>query len=157
MAKHSNFSDGFIKFFTSVGYAGYFPFAPGTVGTFAAMVAYWLLPDLSETSRLLVIAALFAAGVPASTRAESIYGIHDCGRIVLDEFVGYWITMMFLPQTPAYLIAGFVVFRIFDIIKPSPVRNLEKKYSGGMGIMIDDVAAGIYSNLVLQLFRLVVA
>lgn len=157
MAKYSNVSDGFIKFFTSVGYAGYSPFAPGTVGTFAAMAVYWLLPDLSPTCRLLVIAVLFAAGVPASSRAESIYGEHDCGRIVLDEFVGYWITMMFLPSTPAWLIAGFFVFRFFDIVKPSPVRELERKYSGGMGVMIDDVAAGIYSNLVLQIFRLAVA
>ncbi len=154
MAKHSNFSDSLIKFFTSVGYAGYSPFAPGTVGTFVAMAAYWLLPDLSPTCRLFVIAVLFIAGVPASSRAEIIYGENDCGRIVLDEFVGYWIAMMFLPPTPAYLIAGFVVFRFFDIIKPSPVRELERKYSGGMGIMIDDVAAGIYSNLALQVFRL---
>jgi len=155
LAKHSNFSDSFIKIFTSVGYAGYSPFAPGTVGTFAAMAAYWLLPDLSPTCRLSVIAVLFIAGVPASSRAETIYGEKDCGRIVLDEFVGYWIAMMFLPPTPACLISGFVVFRFFDIIKPSPVRELERKYSGGMGIMIDDVAAGIYSNLALHVFRLV--
>ncbi len=138
-----------------MGYTGYFPFASGTVGTFAAMVVYWLLPDFSPLCRLFVIVLLFTAGVPASSRAESIYGVPDSGRIVLDEFVGYWITMMFLPFTPAWLFAGFVVFRIFDVIKPSPVRELERKYSGGFGVMIDDVAAGIYSNLVLQIFRLV--
>lgn len=139
-----------------MGYAGYSPLAPGTAGTLAAAAAYWLVRDLGQIYLITGTLMLFLAGVPASTRAEVMYGVRDSGRIVIDEFVGFWAAMWFLPPQAGYVIAGVVLFRIFDIFKPFGIRKLESRYQGGLGIMIDDVAAGVCTNLCLQIFRLAV-
>lgn len=117
----------------------------------AAMVFYWAARDLSDAGRLAIAAAVLAAGIPAASRAEVLYGKKDCGRIVIDEFVGYWVAMAFLPATAGYMIAAFFAFRFFDILKPFPARMLERRCAGGWGVMLDDVAAGIYANLLIKM------
>jgi len=105
---------------------------------------------MSDAGRLAVAFFVFAAGVPAASRAEVLYGRKDCGRIVIDEFAGYWVAMAFLPATAGYMIAAFFAFRFFDILKPFPARKLERRCSGGWGVMLDDVAAGVYANLAVR-------
>lgn len=131
--------------------SGAAPFAPGTFGTLAAVVLYLPLQYLNWFSYLLVVVVAFAIGVMICGRTAKDIGVHDHGGIVWDEFVGYWITMLFAPAGWVWIIIGFVLFRIFDITKPPPINWLDKQVKGGMGIMLDDVLAGIYALLCLQL------
>lgn len=135
----------------TVGFSGYFRFAPGTVGTGAAVLFIFLLRP-SDLSLLLIIPPLFIIGVLASHHTEKILG-KDSGHIVIDEFCGYFISVLFLPKSIGYIIAAFFLFRLFDIVKPPPVRNAENYFSGGAGIMLDDVLAGIYTNICLQVWK----
>jgi len=100
---------------------------------------------------LLATTAVFIIGVPVATRCETIFGKQDAGEIVIDEVVGMWITMLFLPITWVTAVAGFVLFRIFDIWKPWPIRNIERGFPAGLGVMADDVLAGVYANLGVRL------
>lgn len=156
MTRTPDFTHKFIRFFTSAGYSGYFPLAPGTVGTVASAAVYWLMRDMGQICLIAGTLVLFLAGVPASSRAEVIYGVRDDGRIVIDEFVGFWMAMWFLPPRAEYVAAGVILFRFFDIVKPFGIRRLEGRFHGGLGIMMDDVAAGVCANLCIQLFRLAV-
>lgn len=99
-----------------------------------------------------ITAAVTVAGIYVSSLAERILNQKDPGHIVIDEFAGYLVSMMFLPVTAGYLIAAFVLFRGFDILKPPPIRGLQN-LPGGWGVMVDDIAAGIYTNLILQIWR----
>jgi phosphatidylglycerophosphatase A len=132
------------------GYAGYFPIAPGTVGSAAALVAYlavrWTGSAAVEAS---VAAVLFAAGIWAAQSAEKHFGRTDPGYIVIDEVVGMLVTLLFLPVTWKGAVAGFLLFRLFDIVKPFPAARCERLY-GGFGVMMDDLVAGIYGNLALR-------
>jgi len=143
-----------LECFVTVCFSGYSPVAPGTAGTMAAMVFYWAARDISDAGRLAIAAAVLAAGIPTASRAEVLYGKKDCGRIVVDEFVGYWVAMAFLPATAGYMIAAFFAFRFFDILKPYPARMLERRCAGGWGVMLDDVAAGVYANLAVRIAAL---
>ena len=131
---------------------GYIPFAPGTFGTLAGMLFIWLLKP-SIIWQLAVIIVVLIVGIKTSGIAEKSFGQKDCKYIVIDEFVGYLCSIIFLPLTPTFMIAAFFLFRFFDILKPPPIRMIEK-IGGGAGIMFDDVAAGIITNILLQLFRL---
>ena len=138
-------------FVATVGYCGYFPIAPGTVGSAAGLVFYafvwWTGSPVVETGLIL---AVFAAGVWAATTAEQYFGGIDPGPIVIDEVVGMLITLAFIPVGWSAAIVGFVLFRIFDIIKPYPARQFERLH-GGLGVMADDAMAGVYANLSLRL------
>ena len=137
-----------VKCFSSVFFIGYGPLASGTFGTAFAVFPYLLL----RGNTVLYIAAtvlLFFAGVFASTEAERLLGEKDPHKVVIDELVGFLVTMMFVPFGLPYIIAGFLLFRLFDIWKPYPIRGLQD-LPGGWGIMIDDVVAGLYANIVLQ-------
>lgn len=131
--------------------SGLAPKAPGTVGTMAAIPFFILLQDLSWLIYLSWLLVTFALGVLWCDRSSKALGVHDHGGIVWDEFVGFWITMFMAPAGWIWIVIGFVLFRFFDIIKPWPINWLDKKVHGGFGIMIDDVLAGIYALLVLQL------
>jgi len=131
--------------------SGFFPIAPGTVGSFLAVLVLFLLPELTTADLLAVILVAYFLGVWAAGRCESIWG-KDPGRVNWVEVVGQWIAVWFMPRTPLLLLGGFLLFRFFDIFKPSPVRDAEN-LAGGWGIMTDDVAAGIYANLILQIVR----
>ena len=138
-------------FIATVAYCGYFPFAPGTVGSAAGLVVYALVWWTgSVVVEVGLIAALFAAGVWAGTTAERYFGGVDPGPIVIDEVVGMLITLAFIPVGWSGALAGFVLFRIFDVIKPYPAGRLEALH-GGLGVMADDAMAAVYANLSLRL------
>lgn len=141
-------------FLATAGYTGYFPIAPGTVGSAVGLVVYglvrWSQSPLAPLTEVLLILAIFAAGVWAATTAERHFGGIDPGPIVLDEVVGMLITFVFIPVGLSAAIAGFFLFRIFDIVKPFPARRLEALH-GGVGVMADDAMAAIYANLSLRL------
>lgn len=130
--------------------SGAAPKAPGTFGTLAAIPVFLLLAYLPLWAYLVVLVLAFALGVYLCGQASKDMGVHDHGGIVWDEFVGFWITMIALPVHWAWIIAGFVLFRFFDIIKPWPIGWLDKRVHGGLGIMIDDVIAGIFALAILQ-------
>ena len=138
-------------FIATVGSCGYFPFAPGTVGSAAGLLFYalvwWVGSPVFETG---FIVALFAAGVWAGTTAERYFGGVDPGPIVMDEVVGMLITLAFIPNLGlSGAIAGFVLFRIFDVIKPFPAGRFEQLH-GGLGVMADDAMAAVYANITLR-------
>lgn len=138
-------------FIATAGYSGYFPFAPGTVGSAVGLLVYLLVWwSQSPVVEVGLIVALFAVGVWAGTTAERYFGGVDPGPIVLDEVVGMLITLAFIPVGLSGALAGFVLFRIFDIIKPFPAGRLEALH-GGLGVMADDAMAAIYANLSLRL------
>jgi len=127
------------------------PYAPGTFGTLAGLPAYWLMQGLSVQWYLLVCGLLFVLGVWVCGRAAQALGVHDHAGIVWDEVVGYLITMIMAPAGWIWWVIGFVLFRIFDIFKPWPIKILDQRVGGGFGIMIDDVLAGVFAALCLQL------
>jgi phosphatidylglycerophosphatase A len=127
---------------------------PGTWGSLAAALLWWLLAShLPVTARLPVILALIvlvvAIGIPAATLEERGCGGHDPSHVVIDEVAGQLVTLIAAPLVWQALLAGFILFRVFDIVKPPPVRSLEK-LPAGAGIVVDDLGAGIYALVVLQ-------
>lgn len=138
-------------FIATVGYCGYFPFAPGTVGSAAGLLFYALVWWTGSTSlEVALILTLFVTGIWAGTTAERYFGGVDPGPIVLDEVVGMLITLAFIPGLGwSGALAGFVLFRIADIIKPFPAGRLEQLH-GGLGVMADDAMAAVYANIGLR-------
>ncbi|MGA1865240.1 MAG: phosphatidylglycerophosphatase A [bacterium] len=133
---------------------GYLPVCPGSFGTLEAIGVYFLLLKLSPPFHLGIIIFVFLLGVWISNQAEVIWKKKDPGEIIIDEIVGYLITMGLLPFSLIKAIAGFLLFRIFDIFKPFPIRRIER-IGGGWGIMLDDAIAGLYAALILRvLFRI---
>ncbi|MCE2573687.1 phosphatidylglycerophosphatase A family protein [Motilimonas eburnea] len=131
--------------------SGLAPKAPGTFGTLAAIPLYLLLLPLSSAGYLgvLLVATLF--GFWCCHQTSKDMGVHDHKAIVWDEFVGFWITMFAAPAGWVWIIAGFVLFRLFDVLKPWPISWLDKHLHGGIGIMMDDVLAGLAAFACLQL------
>jgi phosphatidylglycerophosphatase A len=138
-------------FIATVGYCGYFPIAPGTVGSAAGLLFYALVWwSGSPVVEVAMIVGLFAAGVWAGTTAERYFGGVDPGPIVMDEVVGMLITLAFIPGLGVSgAIAGFFLFRLFDVIKPFPAGRFEQLH-GGLGVMADDAMAAVYANLCLR-------
>jgi phosphatidylglycerophosphatase A len=134
----------------TAGGAGYSPFAPGTCGTVVAVPLAWLAAPLPLWAFALVAAGITVVGIGAAAIADRAWGTHDSGRIVIDEVAGYFVTVAFAdPASPAVLLLGFVLFRLFDIVKPPPVRWIDRNLPGGPGVVLDDVAAGLGAGLVL--------
>ncbi len=133
--------------------SGLAPKAPGTFGTLAAVPIYWLIQDLSWPLYLSWLLVTFVLGVFWCDRSSKVLGVHDHGGIVWDEFVGYWVTMFMAPAGWLWMLVGFVLFRLFDIVKLWPIRWLDEKVHGGFGIMLDDLVAGILAALCLQLLH----
>ena len=131
--------------------SGYAPLIPGTAGSLAALLIFWFFPR-SVYLQLLMILITYITGVWAAGLIEQEKG-DDPGLVVIDEFAGQWIALIFVPQTiPVYLVS-FVLFRFFDILKPFPVRQAEK-LPAGWGVMTDDIMAGLYANITLQILLL---
>jgi phosphatidylglycerophosphatase A len=131
--------------------SGLSPKAPGTAGTLMAIPLYLLFADLPLVHYFILMLVTFVVGVYLCHKTAADLGVHDHGGIVWDEFVGYWITMIAAPPGWIWIVAGFVLFRIFDILKPWPISWLDKHVHGGFGIMIDDVLAGIMALGVMNL------
>jgi len=130
--------------------SGLAPFAPGTFGTLAAIPIYLLLAQLTLPYYLAIVVIAFGVGVYVCGYTSTALGVHDHSAIVWDEFVGYWITMIAVPLAWQWIVVGFVLFRVFDIVKPWPVKIADTKMKGGFGIMFDDVLAGLYALGCLQ-------
>ena len=137
--------------------AGASPVAPGTLGTLVAVPLVLLLQQLSLFSYLAITAALFVIGVWLCDRTARDLQAEDPGGIVWDEIVGYLITMTSAPAGWGWLLAGFLFFRVFDILKPWPIRLIDRRVTGGAGIMLDDVLAGAFGLAALQTLQIVVA
>ena len=135
--------------------SGLSPIAPGTAGTLAAIPVYWILSLFPLWLYAIFVALAFAVGVWACGESSKRLGVHDHGGIVWDEFVGFWITMFAAPAGLIWLVIGFLLFRLFDIWKPWPIYEIDAKVSGGLGIMLDDVLAGVYALLALQVLAFV--
>ncbi len=131
--------------------SGAAPVAPGTFGTLMAVALYLLLPQMSPLAYAGFVLASFALGVWLCGRTARDIGVHDHGGIVWDEFTGYWLTMFIAPPGWTWIVLGFVLFRLFDIVKPWPIRWLDRNVDGGLGVMIDDVLAGLMALVCLQL------
>lgn len=133
---------------SSVFYLGYLPVAPGTMGSFAALFLYYFIHGDHKAVCVAIVSSL-VIGFFTSGKAEEAFGEKDPSEVVIDEFAGMLITVYSLPYTMGYMVGGFLLFRFFDIVKPRPIHELEKLH-GGLGIMIDDVIAGLYANFILQ-------
>jgi phosphatidylglycerophosphatase A len=142
------------KYIATLGFIGYLPYAPGTFGT-ATGFLFVLLLKSDDIKLLISFAVIFLIGLITSHSAEKQLG-KDSSHIVIDELCGYFMSVVFIPSSIGYFIAAFILFRIFDILKPPPIRKIEKLVPGGAGIMLDDVLAGIYANVCLQLWRYLV-
>jgi phosphatidylglycerophosphatase A len=138
---------------------GYFPVAPGTAGTAAAIPIWWLLSHLPWPAYLLATAAVTLTGIAAAQRAGLYYGVPDSGHIVIDEVAGYLVTMLFLPRGLLPALAGFVFFRLFDVLKPPPARFFDRdpRWKNGAGVVLDDVAAGVWAWAATWLVQIAVS
>ena len=131
--------------------AGLSPIAPGTVGTLIAIPIFLVLATFSPIIYLVSVAIMFLVGCWASALTAEALGVPDHSGIVIDEIVGYLITMIFVPITWYWVVLGFILFRLFDIWKPWPVSVADQRLKGGLGIMLDDVLAALYSLLSLHI------
>lgn len=140
------------RYFIAFGFgSGLLPYAPGTWGTGVGLLLYWLWPITSPMIYLFMIVIGLGIGVFVSHRVTQDLGEHDYPGIVWDEVLGFWITMFAIPRYWLWAVLGFVLFRVFDIWKPRPIRDIDARLSGGWGIMLDDVLAGVMACIVLHL------
>ena len=134
----------------TVGGIGRLPVAPGTWGSLAALPAGWLIMDSLGTAGLLAaVAVVFVLGVWAAGRHAARSGEHDPASCVIDEVAGQLIVLAAIPADPWFLAGGFVMFRLFDIVKPWPANLVDRRVPGGLGIMLDDVVAGLQAAAVM--------
>lgn len=131
--------------------SGLSPYAPGTIGTLAAVPIYLLLSMLPPMIYLLATLSSIFLGIYLCGRTSKVLGVHDHGSIVWDEFAGFFITMLFVPANLTTVVIGFCLFRLFDIIKPWPISVIDSRISGGLGVMLDDVIAGLFALVVMQI------
>lgn len=137
--------------------SGLSPFAPGTMGTIVAIPLYWLMSHLSLLSYTGVLLVSFLFGVYCCGYTAKAFGTHDHKAIVWDEIFGLGWTLLAVPPSIIAVIAGFLLFRLFDILKPWPINQIDEKVKGGFGIMLDDWLAAIYANLILLILLPLIA
>lgn len=131
-------------------YVGYLPKVPGTWGSLLALPIHYLLRQLAFKTHLLTLACFFAAAVLIAGSAEKILDRKDPGVVVIDEIMGMLVALLLVPDDFRFWIMGFILFRFFDIAKPFPIRFIDQRINGGIGIVLDDVLAGIFSLIVLE-------
>jgi phosphatidylglycerophosphatase A len=139
-----------LAFATGFG-SGYAPIASGTFGTAVAILYYLCVMHLEPAFYLLFCVAFTFFAIWTASIAEKHFGKKDPGEVVIDEIIGYLITMFMIEPAGITIVAGFFIFRFFDIVKPPPVRYIDKNMPGGAGIVLDDVMAGVYSWIVMYL------
>ena len=146
-----------LLFIATFGYIGYAPVAPGTAASLVTAVLvyfirpYWQAPFYIQLAAIFLV---FLVGIPAARYAEIHFDKEDPGHCVIDEVAGQMLSLLLVPHSPGLYLAGFFLFRFFDIFKPFPIKHLEKA-PHGVGIMIDDIGAGLYALALLQLFLLI--
>jgi len=129
---------------------GYLPWVPGSWGSLLALVCGWEIVEAGGPMALAVAAVIaFAAGWWASARVAKARGMHDPRFVVIDEIAAQWLVLLVAPLHAAWYTAAFLLFRLFDIVKPWPIRLVERRVAGGLGIMLDDVLAAIYALVLL--------
>ena len=138
-------SDKLILFLATGFYSGYAPKAPGTVGTLVALIPFLFLQQLTAWVYATVVLIAILLGIVLCQKADKLMQTHDNKAIVWDEFCGLWITLFMVPPGWYWVAIGFVLFRFFDIIKPFPISWLDKQVSGGLGVMLDDIVAGLFA------------
>lgn len=140
------------RYFFGYGFGtGLLPKMPGTWGTLMAIPIYLMLPKFSLTAYLIIVLLIGLYAISISEALSKEIGIHDDPGMNIDEFVGYFVTMIWAPLTWWAVVLGFVYFRFFDILKPWPISWIDRKVKGGFGMILDDIIAGIAAMLVLQL------
>lgn len=141
--------------FAAVGFgSGLAPVAPGTFGTAGALICFLPFAPMAAGNPVLyavTVVGLIVIAVWCSEAGEAHYKRHDVGNIVIDEFAGFFVTMFLVPSNVRTLALAFVLFRIFDIVKVPPARQIDKGWPGGWGVVMDDVVSGVYANIVMQI------
>ena len=143
--------DNAVMFLATGFYIGNLPFAPGTFGSLIGLPLCFALTGISLAPAMLGTLFFILFAVCIADAAEKILKQNDPGCIVIDEIAGMMVTLIGLPFNPITVLIGFIIFRILDILKPFPIRNLDKQIPGGLGVVADDVAAGIIANLLLRI------
>ena len=143
--------DSLIKFLATGGFIGYLPKMPGTFGTLVAIPLAWPFLKLDSGAGAGVLLLFLAFSSYVSGEAEILFGGKDPGKIVIDEIMGFLVTVYLLPFTAFNIILGFLLFRFFDILKPFPISRFDRGLRGGFGVVFDDVLAGIYANISLHI------
>lgn len=144
-----------VLFLATGAYTGYAPVAPGTVGSLVALPLIFLFAQLlhfAPALQVVILALTIIGACWVAGRAEEYMGEHDSGRIVIDEIIGMLTAMALLDVTAQRLVVAFLLFRLFDILKPPPARYFDRQVPGGPGVVLDDVCAGIYTNILVRIF-----
>ncbi len=147
-----NLRQKIILFLATGAYLGHMPIAPGTFGSLPGLLICLAMSQVTLGYAIFLVLVLIGAAIGIAQQAEKIIGGKDPSSIVIDEMAGMTVTLLGIPVTPFSLILGFFVFRGFDILKPFPVRLVDQRVPGGTGIVLDDVMAGIYGNVLIRIF-----
>lgn len=142
-----------IKMLSSLLCIGYSPYLPGTLSSLAAFLVYLFLIRGNLIAHFICVLAAGVIGLSLSSRAEKIFGRNDARQIVIDDFNGMLIGLLFLPYNMYLAVIGFIVFRIMDGLKPYPIYKIERLH-GSLGVMGDDIVAGLYTNIILQFLKI---
>jgi phosphatidylglycerophosphatase A len=142
--------DRFITYIATLGFIGYLPLAPGTFGTILAFLTIIIL-NPSVYFHILIVLTIIPIGIISSHHAEILLQEKDSRHIIIDEFCGYFFSLILIPVTASSAFIAFFLFRFFDILKPFPIRTIESSLSGGIGIMADDIMAAVYTNIILHI------
>jgi phosphatidylglycerophosphatase A len=144
-----------VLFIAQGAYSGKSPFAPGTAGTVVGVLLYLLLAGLSLVAYLAACVLVTVIAIWTAGEAEKLLGKKDPGAVVIDEIAGFLVSMILVPRGWTWIAAGFFLFRFFDVVKPWPLRRLQDLH-GGPGIVLDDIGAGVYTNIMLHLAALII-
>jgi phosphatidylglycerophosphatase A len=144
-----------VEMIATAGYIGRLPLAPGTFGSVIGLLIYFIMPIFPQHFILLGLIGFVVFSIWIAGEAEKVLAAKDPGCIVIDEVAGMLVTFFALPRTVFIGIAGFLIFRLLDILKPFPIRFLERKCSGGIGVVIDDVIAGLMSNSLVRILLII--
>ena len=145
-----NFKQKSVMFVATGGFIGNITFAPGTLGSIVGLPLCFFLSKIDLTVALGLTLIFVVFSIRIAQQAEKILKTEDPGCIVIDEIAGLMVALLGLPFNRLNAVAGFIIFRLIDILKPYPIRSIEKKLTGGTGVVMDDIAAGIYSNILLR-------
>jgi len=147
-------SDLILRYIATLGFVGYVPFAPGTFGSLFSLIVFIILKP-SLPAHIIILLFAIPLGIISADFSERLLHEKDSSHIVIDEFCGYFFSMLFIPFSITNALAAFFLFRFFDILKPFPIRKMETVLKGGYGIMTDDIIAAVYTNVILQIWMIV--